>query len=68
MIYLELNCGRCESGVIVDVEDDYATLGIDLIHRFAKAHEECGLVVPSYDQPDSFPPRSVKPRKDEDTD
>jgi hypothetical protein len=68
MMYLELNCGRCESGVIVDVADEYATLGIDLIHRFAKAHEGCGLVVPSYNEPDSFPQRSVKPRKPKDTD
>jgi hypothetical protein len=47
-MYIDLVCGPCESSLALDTADeDVETLTLDLIHRFTKAHEPCGYILPS---------------------
>jgi hypothetical protein len=60
-MYIDLSCGKCESGLALDtVEEEMETFTLDLIHRFTQAHESCGYITPSLNTD------SVKPSKRED--
>jgi hypothetical protein len=42
----ELVCGRCGSSLALSVGEEHDTLVMDLVHRFAQAHESCGFIAP----------------------
>lgn len=48
-MYLDLACGPCGSSLSLDTADEggLETFSFDLIHRFTKAHEACGFIVPT---------------------
>jgi hypothetical protein len=60
-MYIDLACGKCESSLALDTsEEEMETFSLDLIHRFTKAHEACGLITPSINT------ITVKPSNSED--
>jgi hypothetical protein len=66
-MYIELNCGKCESGLTLDSDPTMDTMSLDLVHRFTRAHEACGYMVPNHVLADGVPNdekrRIIKPRK-----
>lgn len=65
-MYVEMNCGRCESFFHVDSEEEDAVWL--LTHRFANAHAECGFMSVTSEEP-SLPLKKkvIKPRRSEET-
>lgn len=66
-MYIDLNCGQCESSLILDSEDDGAVWL--LTHRFINAHTECGFVLPSINLTENsevLKRRPIKPRRERD--
>jgi hypothetical protein len=65
-MYVDLACGKCESQLTLDSEGGMETMAIDLVHRFTKAHETCGFMVPNFaGVEDVYQPKRkvIKPRK-----
>jgi hypothetical protein len=44
-MYVDLNCGTCESQLMLDSDDNSPGVWM-LVHRFANAHAVCGYVTP----------------------
>jgi hypothetical protein len=60
-MYIDLACGKCESSLALDTTDEeMETFSLDLIHRFATAHEECGFISPTSSELQSNT-KSVRP-------
>ena len=60
-MFIEMVCGRCESSLNLDAEEEDAVWM--LVHRFANAHAECGFMVPSHIDPEfSGGVKVIKPR------
>lgn len=64
-MYVDLACGRCESSLALDAGEEMETFSLDLIHRFTKAHEECGYMAPSTSESLNNP--VLRPRNSDDT-
>jgi superfamily II DNA/RNA helicase len=65
-MYVDLSCGKCESSMALDTSDEeMETFSLDLIHRFTKAHEDCGFIAPTAIQSPNT--KTVRPFKSDDT-
>jgi hypothetical protein len=62
-MYVDLACGRCDSGLTLESEDESATWM--LINRFANAHNECGFMTRTFSEfnDESIQKRVVKKPK-----
>jgi hypothetical protein len=64
-VFVELVCGKCESSLQLDSEEEDPTWLV--VHRFANAHAECGFMTPSHLDPEfSGGVKVIKPRISED--
>jgi len=46
-MYASMRCGTCDSEITMETDDDLTTVTLDLVHRFTRAHEDCGFMVPT---------------------
>jgi len=62
-MFIDLGCGKCDSSLIIDGDDDLAIWM--MLYRFTNAHLECGFVSPTLksDIPiDEIKRKPLKPR------
>jgi hypothetical protein len=61
-MFVELNCGRCESYIHLDSEEEDPVWL--MAHRFSNAHAECGFMTPSSAEQDTpLKKKVIKPRR-----
>lgn len=59
-MYVEMNCGRCESSFSLDTEEEDPVWM--LLARFANAHADCGYMTALPESDDSPARKVIKPR------
>lgn len=62
-MYMSMRCGTCDSELTLDAEEDMGTVVLDLVHRFTRAHEDCGFIVPTITKEEELRKRLVQPPK-----
>ncbi len=66
-MYMSMRCGTCNAELTLEAESDMDTVILDLVHRFTRAHEDCGFMVPTITKEEELRMRLVKPTKAEKT-
>lgn len=46
VMMVDFKCGYCESHLVIEADDDASVPVWDMAHRYAKAHESHGFIVP----------------------
>ena len=62
-MYMSMRCGTCDSELTLEAESDMDTVVLDLVHRFTRAHEDCGFMVPIISKEEELRKRLVQPTK-----